>query len=147
MMMMTNISWKHRVQYYETDQMAIVHHSNYIRWFEESRVEFLDKIGYSYAHLEELGIISPVLSIECDYKKVTKFGEEVIIIPTVTAFNGVKLSISYTITSADTGEIHATGKSCHCFLNSEGFPIRLKKEFPDFYQCLCDLTVSADTSR
>ncbi len=33
----------HRVQYYETDQMAVVHHSNYIRWMEEARVEFLDR--------------------------------------------------------------------------------------------------------
>ena len=37
--------YKHKVQYYETDKMQVVHHSNYIRWMEEARVEFLEKIG------------------------------------------------------------------------------------------------------
>ena len=36
----------HKAQYYETDQMGIIHHSNYIRWFEEARVGFLEEIGY-----------------------------------------------------------------------------------------------------
>ena len=44
--------YKHKVQYYETDQMAVVHHSNYIRWFEEARVELLERIGMSYDRLE-----------------------------------------------------------------------------------------------
>ena len=55
----------HKVQYYETDQMKVVHHSNYIRWMEEARIAFLDAIGVSYAELETRGIISPVLSVDC----------------------------------------------------------------------------------
>ena len=45
--------WKHKVQYYETDQMKVVHHSNYIRWFEEARVAFLEEIGCPYDLMEE----------------------------------------------------------------------------------------------
>jgi acyl-CoA thioester hydrolase len=41
--------YPHKVQYYETDQMGVVHHSNYIRWFEEARSDFHDQIGISYA--------------------------------------------------------------------------------------------------
>ena len=40
--------YKHLVQYYETDQMGIVHHSNYIRWFEEARIYFMEQVGYSF---------------------------------------------------------------------------------------------------
>ena len=58
----------HVAQYYETDQMKIIHHSNYIRWFEEARVDFLDQIGANYANLEANGIVSPVLTVEAQYK-------------------------------------------------------------------------------
>ena len=37
--------YTHRVQYYETDQMGIVHHSNYIRWFEEARIDWMRDCG------------------------------------------------------------------------------------------------------
>ena len=53
--------YRHKVQYYETDKMGITHHSNYIRWMEEARIWFLSEIGFSYAKLEEMGMVSPVL--------------------------------------------------------------------------------------
>lgn len=55
-----------KVQYHETYKMGVAHHSNYIKWMEEARVDFLDQIGYGYVKLEEDGIISPVLSVECE---------------------------------------------------------------------------------
>lgn len=48
--------------------MGITHHSNYIRWMEEARVAFLKEIGWDYAKLEEMGIISPVIDVQCQYK-------------------------------------------------------------------------------
>ena len=56
-------SYLHKVQYYETDQMKVVHHSNYIRWMEEARIAFLDSIGVCYAQLEERGIIEEYTTI------------------------------------------------------------------------------------
>ena len=55
------MAYEHKTQYYETDQMGIIHHSNYIRWFEEARVDFMDRCGFSYAQMEKDGLISPVL--------------------------------------------------------------------------------------
>ena len=49
-----------KVQYYETDRMGIVHHSNYIRWFEEARIFYMEKMGYSYSEMEKTGIMIPV---------------------------------------------------------------------------------------
>ena len=60
--------YQHKVQYYETDKMGIVHHSNYIRWMEEARIDFLDSIDFGFAMLESQGVISPVIGVECDYK-------------------------------------------------------------------------------
>ena len=45
----------HKVQYYETDQMGFVHHANYLRWFEEARLDFLEQIGLPYPMMEEKG--------------------------------------------------------------------------------------------
>ena len=134
-------SWTHRAQYYETDQMGIVHHSNYIRWFEESRVEFLDKIGYSYKKLEEDGIISPVIEINCKYKSMVHFGDDVIITPTIKEFNGVRLTIYYEIIDACTKELRSFGTSSHCFLGIDGRPLRLKKDHFDFYERLLNLVI------
>ena len=68
-------SYKHKVQYYETDKMGIVHHSNYIRWMEEARVDFLEKIDWSYDQLEKVGLVSPVLSLNIDYNHPTYFSD------------------------------------------------------------------------
>lgn len=126
-------AYRHKVQYYETDQMKVVHHSNYIRWFEEARTDFLEKSGFSYAWMEEQGIIIPVLSVSAEYKAMVHYGEDVLIKPTVTGFNGVKLLLSYEVRQDRTGELTTTGTSCHCFLDREYRPLRLKKEFPQVY--------------
>ena len=79
--------YKHLVQYYETDQMGIVHHSNYIRWFEEARSYILEENGFGYKKMEELGIISPVLSVNARYKSMTHYYDTVIINVKVVLLN------------------------------------------------------------
>ena len=64
--------YQHIAQYYETDQMGIIHHSNYIRWFEESRIDYLKQIGLPYEDMEKNGMISPVLEVSCQYMKMMK---------------------------------------------------------------------------
>ena len=61
--------YSRKVYYYETDKMSIVHHSNYIRMFEEARLDLMDKCGIDYAQIESLGIIMPVLEVTCKYVK------------------------------------------------------------------------------
>ena len=118
----------HRVQYYETDQMHMVHHSNYIRWFEEARTDYLEVLGMSYARMEEMGVVSPVLTVSCEYKQPARYGETVRILPRVTGYNGVRLTLSYRVEDAATGALRAQGESSHCFLDARtGIPARLKK--------------------
>lgn len=123
--------YRHKVQYYETDRMGITHHSNYIRWMEEARADFLEKKGWPYERIEEEGIISPVISIDCRYKKPTTFADEVDIEVSVLEFNGVKLKIGYLMKAQD--EIVCEGESMHCFLSKEGKPVKLSKVLPDFH--------------
>lgn len=131
--------YQHKVQYYETDQMQIVHHSNYIRWFEEARTDFLEQAGFGYDRFEKEGIISPVLEVHAKYLTMTRFGETVNIQVKMTSFTGLKFTIEYVISDSVKGEVRVTGKSEHCLLDKENKPIRLKKVNPELYELLDSL--------
>ena len=132
----------HTVQYYETDRMGITHHSNYIRWMEEARVVFFDQIGLSYKILESAGVFSPVVSVECDFKSPTTFEDAVEIEVKVEEFKGVKLILSYQMTKRG-GEVVATARSKHCFVDAAGKLVILKKTYPDIDETLKGLSVGA----
>lgn len=125
--------WLHRVQYYETDGMQIVHHSNYIRWMEEARCDYLSRVNLDYDRMEADGILIPVLSVSCEYRNAVRFGETVRIFAQVENFSGLKFEVSYRITSLDETVLHATGTTTHCFLNRELKPVNVKKIAPDIY--------------
>ena len=67
---------KLRVRYGETDQMGIVHHSEYINYLEIARIEYLRARGMSYQELEDKGCGLPVVSIDINYKKPAKYDDE-----------------------------------------------------------------------
>lgn len=122
---------EHKVQYYETDQMGIVHHSNYIRWFEEARTNIFEKIGAGYADMEQKGILSPVLEVSAKYRSMTRYSEVVQIQMNVKAYNGIRMSLSYVICDKESGEVRCTGESRHCFIDREGKLVCLGKAWPE----------------
>ncbi|MBR3057052.1 MAG: acyl-CoA thioesterase [Clostridiales bacterium] len=130
-------AYSHVVQYYETDKMGITHHSNYVRWMEEARVDYLSQLGWDYDKLEEKGIISPVIGIEVKYKGSTSFPDKISIEVSVLACKGVRLQIGYVMKNEE-GKPVCEARSEHCFVNKEGRPIRLEKDHPDFYQALAE---------
>ena len=127
----------HKVQYYETDQMQVTHHSNYVRFMEEARVSYLSRIGWDYKRMESEGIISPVVEISCKYRKTTTFEDVISVEIYVKEVSSIKLKLGYRMKSED--ELVFTAESVHCFLNKEGAPINLKKELPGFYETLLSL--------
>ena len=64
-----------RVRYVETDQMSFVHHSNYLKYFELARLEWLSFLGISYSQLEESGVLMPVVRASAEYIKPLFFDE------------------------------------------------------------------------
>lgn len=130
----------HRVHYYETDRMGVTHHSNYIRMMEEARVDFMEQLGWPYARMEELGVLSPVTAVNLRYIAPTTFDDRVEVRVFVKSFNGVKLIIRYEMLKAgETPVTVLTGESEHVFLNREGRFVRMKREMPEFTQLLMDL--------
>lgn len=128
----------HKVQYYETDKMGITHHSNYIRWMEEARVDFLAQIGWNLETLEAMGMVSPVTGLECRYRESTYFPEPIAITVAVKEFRGVRLRLGYTMCRED-GTLVFEGTSEHCFLDEKGSIVRLKKASPEFAALLSQL--------
>ncbi len=129
--------YRRKINYYETDKMGFVHHSNYIRYLEEARLDFMHQIGMDYKSLEDEGVIVPVTGVSCQYKQSLYYGDEVEIFVRLTAFNGVRMAFRYEIRSK--GVLSAMGESGHCFLGESGAPINLKKRFP----ALCETAMKA----
>lgn len=129
----------HKVNYYETDKMGIVHHSNYIRFMEEARMQYLDDIGFSMQRIEELGITSPIVNVNCEYKRPCTYGDEIGIEVNVEEYTGVKLKLSYIMRNIHNCEIVATGSSIHCFIELKGNPVVIKKNIPELDKILVRL--------
>lgn len=134
----------HKVQYYETDQMAFVHHSNYIRWFEEARLDFMEQAGAPYASMEAQGFISPVRTVNCKYLKATRFGDTVSITTTLTEFGNILYGFSYEVRDAQSGELRAIGESTHCFIDPNGKVISLKRKAPELFELLSGYVTPKD---
>lgn len=124
-------------KYYETDQMGVIHHSNYIRWMEEARVDMLNQIGYPYRRFEEMGYISPVLHVDCEYKKSVKFDDEVKVVVRLQDAGRVKFTLRYDIYNlSENGVLSAYGTTTHCFLKKDGRPVLIDKEMKEFAEIM-----------
>lgn len=126
--------YERRINYYETDRMGIVHHSNYIRYMEEARCYLLEKFDMSYSAFEEKGIMIPVLGVNCTFKHHVTFNDIILIKLYVKEFNGVRFTMGYTATEKTTEKVVFTGESNHCFTDNNLKPVRLQKIAPDFYK-------------
>ena len=134
-------AYRHTVQYYETDRMGITHHSNYIRWMEEARVDFQRQLGWSYERLEAEGVVSPVTAVECRYRASTTFADVVTVEVSVAELKNATMKIAYVMTKQD-GTMVFEGASEHCFLNGAGKILRLRRDLPGFYAALEQQTVA-----
>jgi acyl-CoA thioester hydrolase len=134
--MENNLSpYKRQVFYYETDKMGIVHHSNYIRWFEEARLDFMKQLGLNYGCMEERGILMPVVDVSCKYIVSLRYDEAFEIAARLEFFNGVRLVYSYKLYKAEGKILAADGGSTHCFImDGGGKPVNLKRSDPGLYK-------------
>ena len=109
----------HKVHYYETDKMGITHHSNYIRFMEEARVDFFKNIGFDYFEFEKCGIVSPVVGLNnIKFKRPSTAGDTLEIEVSVKSMTTVIFTIQYAMKKEDT--VVFTGESDHCLLSKEG---------------------------
>lgn len=125
------VPYEHHTKYHETDQQGIIHHSNYVKWMEDARMNLMEQLGLGYKQMETMEIMSPVLSMSVEFRSAVKFDDTVVIDTQLIAYDGYKMEIAYRIYDKKTGEDRAIAKSKHCFVNKSGMPISLKRVYPE----------------
>jgi acyl-CoA thioester hydrolase len=119
---MVNFETNVRVRYCETDAFGIVHHSNYINWFELARVEMMDYLGLPYKSLEDSGFLMPVLEVQIKYLKPSYFDDRLKIIVNVSEPPKARLTVDYEIYRKD--DLITTGQTKHTFIDRSGKLVR-----------------------
>ena len=127
--------YQHEVKYYECDRMGVTHHSNYVRFMEEARIDWMDQLGYGFERMEAEGIVSPVIAISCNYKRSTTFKDLIEVEVKVGEMSELKISFNYTMRVG--GKVVCTASSTHCFLEA-GRPVALQERFPQLYAAIID---------
>lgn len=116
-----------KVNYYETDKMGIVHHSNYARYLEEARIDMLEYYGIPLEVLEQNGIMIPVLQLSGKFTHSLLFGQTVKIVVEIDKASSVKFGMSYKIYDEEMKEVLHLGNSEHCFLDMNFRPVPIKR--------------------
>lgn len=131
--------YSRRINYYETDMMSIVHHSNYIRFFEEARCDFMEQIGCNVKKLEDKGVSVAVVDAYAKYIIPLKFDDKVYITTKLTKMSAAKMEFEYEIRFADTDILATVGKTSHCCVNRSNKPMPIKKADANLYETLQNL--------
>lgn len=123
-----DFTYKRIINYYETDKMGIVHHSNYIRFLEEARCRWLENIDVSMEYIESQGYTIPTLEVNCKYKHHVTSGDVILIKPRISEFNGVRMTVSYDVIEEKSGKVVIEAWTKHCFTDKSLRPINIKKK-------------------
>ncbi|NQY56536.1 MAG: acyl-CoA thioesterase [Ilumatobacteraceae bacterium] len=112
-----------RVRFVETDAMGIVHHSNYLAYFEESRVAYLRHIGHPFTAWRDEGLESPVLESFVQYRQPLRFDDVLTVHVALAAVARASFQMAYLVAVGTAA--HATGVTVHGCTTTEGRPTRL----------------------
>ncbi|MCX7923943.1 MAG: acyl-CoA thioesterase [Clostridia bacterium] len=124
------------VRYAETDQMGIVHHSNYPIWFEAGRTDFIKTMGMTYSQMEAQGILLPLIELKCSFKSAARYEDEVVIVTSIKQFTYTRIVFYYEVYRKGSGTLLAMGETSHAWTTRELKPVNLKKHSPEIYQLL-----------
>lgn len=127
---------KIKVRYVETDQMGIVHHSNYYPWFEVGRTEFIKITGMSYSDMETENVMLPLVESSCKYIIGAKYEDELTIQTWIEELTGAKVIFNYQVVRDADSKVIAKGSTTHAFVNKEFRVMNLKKKNYDMWDKL-----------
>lgn len=111
-------------RYAETDQMGVIHHANYLIYLEQARLDWLNDLGFSYAKMEENGVLLPVYNIDINYKKPIKFSQNILVTCKLNQPPTTRVVLGYEIMD-ETFQICATAQITLVFTDAATFrPIK-----------------------
>ena len=123
-------------RYAETDQMGIIHHSVYAIWYELARTEYFNSVGVRYDEIEKMGIMTPVVELNCKYKMSAYYNQEVEVRTKMIELTPVKFVLEYDIYNKENKLINI-GETTLAWADSKTFKItNIKKTYPEMYKKL-----------
>jgi acyl-CoA thioester hydrolase len=114
-----------RVRYAETDKMGVVHHVNYLAWFEVGRCEWLRNLGWSYHDMEAEGTSLPVIEACCEYRQPSRYDDEIEVRTRAVLLSPVRVKFTYDIVRRADAVVAACGHTIHAATDAGGKPRRL----------------------
>ncbi|MEW4488109.1 thioesterase family protein [Thalassoglobus sp. JC818] len=117
---------ENRVRYCETDAMGVLHHMNYIQYYEMARTEYFRANGGNYRLMEERGLFLVIVDVQCKYKKPAKYDDLLTLRVRVSRMSGAKLEHEYEVLRGE--ELLATGSTVLACLNRDGEIQRMSNE-------------------
>ncbi len=119
------ISVKDKVRFVETDMMGVVHHANYLRWFEMGRVAYLHACGISLLDLMDSDIVFPIMEVRAKYKHPLVFDDEFEIQTVLESLNKAKMDFTYRVLRSRDQQVCVEGFTRNVFTSRQGKIIRL----------------------
>lgn len=107
-----------RVEYHHTDQMGIVHHSNYVKFFEVARTEWLRAAGLTYAEMERRGVMMPIVEVQVKYRQPAYYDELITVRAEVSELPMARMTFRYEIRGEDGRDI-ASGLTTLGFIDKQ----------------------------
>lgn len=127
---------KIQVRYAETDKMGIVHHSVYPIWYELARTDLSKMAGFPYSKMEEIGIMTPLVGLECKYYSPAYYDDELIVTATVSKLSPVRVEFYYEVYRDVNEKPINVGTTTHAIVDKTMKPINTKKLYPEIYRVL-----------
>ena len=124
---MIEFKYNVRVYYRDVDQMGIVYYTRYFEYFEAARTELLRSVGLSVTAIEKMGYFLPVIACDCEYKKSSKFDDNLMILAKISDLPRSTMKIEYCVHN-QISELLAIGNTVHTFINSNGKTVKPPKE-------------------
>ncbi len=123
-------------RYAETDQMGIVHHSNYPIWFEAGRTDFFKKAGMAISEIEAIGILLPLSHMECSFKNPAKYDDEIVVKTKIRKMTCVRIEFIYEVVNNMDERVLAAGSTSHAWTYKSLKPLNIEKKLPELYRIL-----------
>jgi acyl-CoA thioester hydrolase len=143
-----------RVRYQETDQMAVVFHTNYLNWFEIGRTELIRSLGIEYKAIEREGLLLPVIDLDCAFEAPARYDDTVLVFTRVASCSKIRISFQNEVRRVEApewksgtwepgdelpGERLVYGGTRHAWVTKEMQPARLDKRMPALYDLFINL--------
>ncbi|BBN99422.1 acyl-CoA thioesterase [Sporolactobacillus terrae] len=132
------------VRYNETDKMGIVHHSQYVIYFELARTHFIRESGISYRKVEEEGLMMPVLGVEAHYHSPAFYDDTLIVKTKIAAYDSIRMKFNYKIYRKTDRKLLADGSSEHCWTDLSLRPVSIRRKNPELHQLIVEAAGKAE---